>query len=154
MVHDLFLFAGLVYTYSTGMKQHLYVNEPDLVREMNQCITLNLGKPSYITNKLSPMLGNGILRANGHSWAQQRKLVAAEFFMDKVKVLWYVLSLSHPCQHIVVFLEWLIFTTIRDFYAIFMLFDFFQKEILLYKKNLHVRRTHTLDNPFMKITIK
>lgn len=76
---------GLVYTYSTGMKQHLYVNEPDLVREMNQCITLNLGKPSYITNKLSPMLGNGILRANGHSWAQQRKLVAAEFFMDKVK---------------------------------------------------------------------
>lgn len=76
---------GLVYTYSTGMKQHLYVNEPDLVREMNQCITLNLGKPSYITNKLAPMLGNGILRANGHSWAQQRKLVAAEFFMDKVK---------------------------------------------------------------------
>lgn len=76
---------GLVYTYSTGMKQHLYVNEPDLVREMNQCITLNLGKPSYITNKLAPMLGNGILRANGQSWAQQRKLVAAEFFMDKVK---------------------------------------------------------------------
>ncbi|WJX34456.1 hypothetical protein P8452_22568 [Trifolium repens] len=78
---------GLVYTYSTGMKQHLYVNEPELVREMNQCITLNLGKPSYITNKLSPMLGNGILRANGNSWAQQRKLVAAEFFMDKVKVM-------------------------------------------------------------------
>jgi len=87
LVHDLFLFSGLVYTYSTGMKQHLYVNEPDLVREMNQCITLNLGKPSYITNKLAPMLGNGILRANGHSWAQQRKLVGAEFFMDKVKVL-------------------------------------------------------------------
>ncbi|RDX65094.1 Cytochrome P450 714A1, partial [Mucuna pruriens] len=76
---------GLLYTYSTGMKQHLYVNQPDLVREMNQCITLDLGKPTYITNKLAPMLGNGILRANGHSWAQQRKLVAAEFFMDKVK---------------------------------------------------------------------
>ncbi|KAH1255536.1 Cytochrome P450 714A1 [Glycine max] len=76
---------GLLYTYSTGMKQHLYVNQPDLVREMNQCITLDLGKPTYITNKLAPMLGNGILRANGLSWAQQRKLVAAEFFMDKVK---------------------------------------------------------------------
>jgi len=68
------------------MKQHLYVNQPDLVREMNQSITLDLGKPTYITNKLAPMLGNGILRANGLSWAQQRKLVAAEFFMDKVKV--------------------------------------------------------------------
>lgn len=45
-----------------------------------------LGKPGYLTNKLAPMLGNGILRANGNSWAQQRKLVAAEFFMDKVKV--------------------------------------------------------------------
>ncbi|KAJ1387502.1 Cytochrome P450 [Sesbania bispinosa] len=76
---------GLLYTYSTGMKQHLYVNQPDLVREMNQCITLDLGKPSYVTNKLAPLLGNGILRANGLSWAQQRKLVAAEFFMDKVK---------------------------------------------------------------------
>ncbi|KAF7816584.1 cytochrome P450 714A1-like [Senna tora] len=76
---------GQLYTYSTGMKQHLYVNEAELVREMNQCITLNLGKPSYVTNKLAPLLGNGILRANGLSWAHQRKLVAAEFYMDKVK---------------------------------------------------------------------
>ncbi|XLU23276.1 hypothetical protein S245_059342 [Arachis hypogaea] len=76
---------GQVYTYSTGMKQHLYVNNPELVTEMNQSITLDLGKPTYITNKLAPLLGNGILRANGHSWANQRKLVAAEFFMDKVK---------------------------------------------------------------------
>ncbi|XP_061356664.1 cytochrome P450 714A1-like [Gastrolobium bilobum] len=76
---------GLVYTYSTGMKQHLYVNQPDLVREMNQCITLGLGKPSYVTNRLAPLLGNGILRANGHSWSHQRKLVAPEFFMGKVK---------------------------------------------------------------------
>ncbi|XP_014522620.1 cytochrome P450 714A1 [Vigna radiata var. radiata] len=76
---------GLLYTYSTGWKQHLYVNQPDLIRELNQSITLVLGKPGYLTNKLAPMLGNGILRANGNSWAQQRKLVAAEFFMDKVK---------------------------------------------------------------------
>ncbi|CAL0319599.1 unnamed protein product [Lupinus luteus] len=76
---------GLLYTYSTGMKQHLYVNQPELVRELNQCITLDLGKPTYITNKLAPLLGNGILRANGLSWAHQRKLVSAEFFMDKVK---------------------------------------------------------------------
>ncbi|XP_044460976.1 cytochrome P450 714A1-like [Mangifera indica] len=76
---------GPLYTYSTGMRQHLYVNQPELVKEMNQSNTLDLGKPSYVTKKLSPMLGNGIIRSNGHIWAQQRKIVAPEFFMDKVK---------------------------------------------------------------------
>lgn len=76
---------GSVYTYSTGARQHLYVNQPELVKELNQCFTL-LGKPSYLTKRLAPMLGNGILRSNGPSWAQQRKIVAPEFFMDKVKV--------------------------------------------------------------------
>ncbi|XP_015068173.1 cytochrome P450 714A1-like [Solanum pennellii] len=76
---------GPVFTYSTGNKQHLYVNQPELVKEMNQSISLDLGKPSYVTKRLAPMLGNGILRSNGHIWAMQRKIVAPEFFMDKVK---------------------------------------------------------------------
>ncbi|KAK9283804.1 hypothetical protein L1049_012058 [Liquidambar formosana] len=76
---------GAIYTYSTGIRQHLYVNHPDLVKEMNQSVTLDLGKPSYVTKRLAPMLGNGILRSNGLSWAQQRKIVAPEFFMDRVK---------------------------------------------------------------------
>lgn len=68
------------------MKQHLYVNQPELVKEMGQCKTLDFGKPSHMSRKLDPLLGDGILRANGLSWAHQRKLIAAEFFMDKVKV--------------------------------------------------------------------
>ncbi|EXC21096.1 Cytokinin hydroxylase [Morus notabilis] len=76
---------GLLYTYSTGMRQHLYINQAELVKEMNQSMTLDLGKPSYVTKRLAPMLGNGILRSNGLLWAQQRKIVAPEFFMDKVK---------------------------------------------------------------------
>ncbi|CAA3022935.1 cytochrome P450 714A1-like, partial [Olea europaea subsp. europaea] len=52
---------GPIYTYSTGNKQHLYVNHPELVKEMNQNKSLNLGKPSYVTKRLAPMLGNGIL---------------------------------------------------------------------------------------------
>ncbi|KAL6980795.1 hypothetical protein U1Q18_022434, partial [Sarracenia purpurea var. burkii] len=52
---------------------------------MNQSLTLDLGKPSDMTKRLRPMLGNGILRSNGLFWAQQRKIVAPEFFMDKVK---------------------------------------------------------------------
>ncbi|CAI9762316.1 unnamed protein product [Fraxinus pennsylvanica] len=76
---------GPIYTYSAGNKQHLYVNHPELVKEMNQSTSLDLGKPSYVTKRLAPMLGNGILRSNGHIWAQQRKIVAPEFYMDKVK---------------------------------------------------------------------
>lgn len=76
---------GPIYTYSTGDRQHLYVNHPDLVREMSQNMTLQLGKPTYVTKALAPMLGNGILRSNGTVWAQQRKIIAAQFFMDKVK---------------------------------------------------------------------
>ncbi|GJT04191.1 cytochrome P450 714A1-like protein [Tanacetum coccineum] len=76
---------GSIYTYLAGNKQHLYINDPELVKEMNQSITLGLGKPSYITKRLSPLLGNGILRSNGHFWVHQRKIIAPEFFMDKVK---------------------------------------------------------------------
>ncbi|XP_019262330.1 PREDICTED: cytochrome P450 714A1-like [Nicotiana attenuata] len=76
---------GPIYTYTTGNKQHLYVNQPELVKEMNQSKSLDLGKPSYVTKRLAPILGNGILRSNGHIWAMQRKIVAPEFFMDKVK---------------------------------------------------------------------
>lgn len=80
------LVTGCIYTYSTGNKQHLYVNHAELVKEMNQNNSLELGKPSYVTKRLSPMLGNGLLRSNGHLWAHQRKIIAPEFFMDKVKV--------------------------------------------------------------------
>ncbi|KAE9605968.1 hypothetical protein Lal_00025493 [Lupinus albus] len=76
---------GRLYTYSTGMKHHLYVNQPELVKEINQCNNLDLGKPSHNSNKLRHLFGNGIVRANGLSWAHQRKLIAPEFFMQKVK---------------------------------------------------------------------
>ncbi|KAI4383926.1 hypothetical protein MLD38_009707 [Melastoma candidum] len=75
---------GPVYMYSTGFRQHLYVTKPEFVKDMNQCADL-LGKPSYLTKRLSPMMGNSITRANGSLWAQQRKIVAPEFFADKVK---------------------------------------------------------------------
>ncbi|XP_073124152.1 cytochrome P450 714A1-like [Henckelia pumila] len=77
---------GPIYTYSTVNKQHLYVTHPEVVKEMNNhSLSSHLGKPSYITKRLAPMLGNGILRSNGHLWARQRKIVAPQFFMHRVK---------------------------------------------------------------------
>ncbi|XP_022750367.1 cytochrome P450 714A1-like [Durio zibethinus] len=76
---------GVIYTYSTGLRQHLYVNDLEVVKEMNQLNTLHLGKAPYMTKALKSMLGNGIIRANGHFWAHQRNIIAPQFFMDKVK---------------------------------------------------------------------
>ncbi|WCJ29553.1 Cytochrome P450 714A1 [Euphorbia peplus] len=79
------LLYGPIYTYSTGLKQHLYITDAEMVKEMNSCKTLDFGKPPYVTRRFAPMFGNGIMRSNGHFWALQRKIVAPEFFMVKVK---------------------------------------------------------------------
>ncbi|WZZ36978.1 hypothetical protein YC2023_020379 [Brassica napus] len=47
-----------VYTYSTGSKQHLYINHPEMVKELTQINTLNLAS---ITKRLEPILGNGVI---------------------------------------------------------------------------------------------
>lgn len=74
-----------MYTYSTGMKQHLYMNHPEMVKELNQANTLNLGKVSYVTKRLKSILGRGVITSNGPHWAHQRRIIAPEFFLDKVK---------------------------------------------------------------------
>ncbi|KAK9920181.1 hypothetical protein M0R45_028740 [Rubus argutus] len=76
---------GPVYMYSTGSKQHLYVSDPKLLRELKLHNSLGLGRPTYLSKTMQPLLGNGLIRANGHEWAYQRKLIAPEFFLDKVK---------------------------------------------------------------------
>lgn len=76
--------------YSTGSKQHLYVSDPKLLRELKLHNSLGLGRPTYLSKPMQPLLGNGLIRANGHEWAYQRKLIAPEFFLDKVKVCVYL----------------------------------------------------------------
>ncbi|KAK9290490.1 hypothetical protein L1049_008660 [Liquidambar formosana] len=76
---------GQMYMYSTGNKQHLYVSQPQFVKELNLHKSLDFGRPSYLTRATEPMLGDGIIKANGQHWAYQRKLIAPEFFLDKVK---------------------------------------------------------------------
>ncbi|XP_023637369.1 LOW QUALITY PROTEIN: cytochrome P450 714A2 [Capsella rubella] len=76
---------GRVYTYSTGLKQHLYINHPEMVKELSQTNTLNLGRITHITKRLNPILGNGIITSNGPHWAHQRRIIAHEFTHDKIK---------------------------------------------------------------------
>ncbi|KAG4992809.1 hypothetical protein JHK87_026266 [Glycine soja] len=60
---------GPVFMYSTGTKQHLYVEIPELIKS----------------------IGDGILMSNGPNWTFQRNLLAPEFFQSKImenKELW------------------------------------------------------------------
>lgn len=72
--------------FSLGNTQVLQVNKYDVVKEITTCRSLDLGKPSYQAKDFHSLLGDGILTSNGNFWAHQRKILAPELFMDKVKV--------------------------------------------------------------------
>lgn len=72
--------------FSLGNTQILFVNQPDAVREITTCTSLDLGKPSYQQKERGPLLGQGILTSNGAVWAHHRKILGPELYMDKVKV--------------------------------------------------------------------
>lgn len=72
---------GSIFMYSSGTIQILCVTDADMVKE----ISLNLGKPSYLSKDHGPLLGQGIFSSNGPYWAHQRKIIAPEFYLNKVK---------------------------------------------------------------------
>ncbi|KAJ9705546.1 hypothetical protein PVL29_003547 [Vitis rotundifolia] len=76
---------GQVFMFSLGNTQILYMNQPDIVREITTCSSLDFGKPSYQQRELGPLLGQGILTSNGAVWAHNRKILAPELYMEKVK---------------------------------------------------------------------
>ncbi|MCL7028132.1 hypothetical protein MKW94_028069 [Papaver nudicaule] len=76
---------GPVFTYSTGNAQMLYITQPELVKEINLWTSMSLGKPSHIQRDRGALFGKGVIGANGSLWAQQRKIIAPEFYMEKVK---------------------------------------------------------------------
>ncbi|XP_057724504.1 cytochrome P450 714C2-like [Arachis stenosperma] len=76
---------GKVFTFSIGNTQILVVNKPEIVRDIITCKSLDLGRPSYEKRTLGPLLGQGIATSNGTKWANQRKILAPELYMEKVK---------------------------------------------------------------------
>ncbi|KAL1557042.1 cytochrome P450 714C2-like isoform X1 [Salvia divinorum] len=76
---------GDIYTFSLGNTQVLVVNKYDVIKEVITCTSLDLAKPSFPGLDLEALFGNGIVTANGKNWAYQRKILAPELFIDKVK---------------------------------------------------------------------
>ncbi|KAL0419357.1 UNVERIFIED_CONTAM: cytochrome [Sesamum radiatum] len=71
--------------FSLGNTQIVHVTQPEMVREITTCTSLDLGKPTYQAKELGSLLGQGIITSNGPLWAHQRKIIAPELHMDKVK---------------------------------------------------------------------
>ncbi|CAI9107198.1 OLC1v1006502C2 [Oldenlandia corymbosa var. corymbosa] len=76
---------GEVFMFSLGNTQILSVTQPDMVKEITTCTSLDLGKPTYQAKERGSLLGQGILTSNGAVWAHQRKILAPELYMEKVK---------------------------------------------------------------------
>ncbi|GKU91594.1 hypothetical protein SLEP1_g5450 [Rubroshorea leprosula] len=76
---------GSTFMFSLGNIQILHMIHPDVVKEIITCTSLDLGKPSYQHKERGPLLGQGILTSNGAIWAHQRKVLAPELYMEKVK---------------------------------------------------------------------
>ncbi|KAI5679831.1 hypothetical protein M9H77_01058 [Catharanthus roseus] len=76
---------GDVFIFALGNTQILHVNQADMVREITTCTSLDLGKPTYQAKERGALLGKGILTSNGPFWAHQRKIIAPQLYMDKVK---------------------------------------------------------------------
>lgn len=80
------IITGPTFVYSTGAIQIICITDEEMVKEMNLHTSLNLGKPSYLSTERGPLLGRGILSSNGPYWAHQRKIIAPEFYLERVKV--------------------------------------------------------------------
>ncbi|CAL4901337.1 unnamed protein product [Urochloa decumbens] len=78
---------GETYLYWLRRRPALYVTDPELIREIGRCVSLDLGKPTYLQKGQEPLFGRGVLKANGAEWHRQRKLIAPEFYMAKVRAM-------------------------------------------------------------------
>ncbi|EOY19464.1 Cytochrome P450 [Theobroma cacao] len=76
---------GSTFMFALGNTQILHISNPDLLKEISISTSLDLGRPSYQQKALGPLLGQGIVASNGALWAHQRKILAPEFYMERVK---------------------------------------------------------------------
>lgn len=56
------------------------------VKEMSLSTSLSMGKPDHLSKDRGPLLGLGISASSGPIWVHQRKIIAPQLYLDKVKV--------------------------------------------------------------------
>lgn len=75
-----------MFIFSLGSIQILWAGDIEMVKDIGLCTSLILGKPSYLVKERGALLGQGIASSSGPLWAHQKKIIAPELYIDKVKV--------------------------------------------------------------------
>ncbi|KAK9757741.1 hypothetical protein RND81_01G183200 [Saponaria officinalis] len=81
-----------MFVYSTGSMQMLCITDPNIVKEIVLKTSLDSGKPAYLSKDRGPLLGQGVITSSGSLWAYQRKLIAPEFFPNKIKGMFEMMA--------------------------------------------------------------
>lgn len=82
----MYIYAGPMFVYGMGSIQFFCITDAEMVKEVSVYTSLNLGRPTYLSKEHGPLLGQGIISFDGPIWAHQKKIIAPEFYLDKVKV--------------------------------------------------------------------
>uniref|UniRef100_A0A7N0RCE8 Cytochrome P450 n=1 Tax=Kalanchoe fedtschenkoi TaxID=63787 RepID=A0A7N0RCE8_KALFE len=85
---------GDTIVFSLGTKQFLYVTDTAIVKEIHQCKSLDLGKPSYLQKDRGPLLGKGLITTSGPLWLHQRRTIAPHLYAEKIKDMLSVMNES------------------------------------------------------------
>ncbi|XWS56336.1 hypothetical protein CRYUN_Cryun09bG0077200 [Craigia yunnanensis] len=64
---------GSTFMFSMGNTQILHLSSPELLKEISTSTSLDYGRPPFLQKAVEPLLGQGIVAANGALWANQRK---------------------------------------------------------------------------------
>ena len=87
--------------FTMGNTPIMHVSNPDLVKDISHCLSIDLGRNTFLKETLKPLLGDGIFKANGETWSHQKRIIAPEFYLDKVKVIFiYIYFTSKICMPI------------------------------------------------------
>lgn len=85
--------TGQLFLYSIGTIPILHITDPDLVKAVSQCTPFELGRPQYVRKARRSLFGeHSIVMADSELWAYERKIIAQEFFMHRVKVITGMIS--------------------------------------------------------------
>jgi cytochrome P450 len=76
---------GNVYGICYGPVSILQVDDPDLLRDMSKNSQCYHKSNEFFKRSLRPLLGNGLLMSDGHTWKSQRKMVAPAFHHKAMK---------------------------------------------------------------------
>ncbi|WP_336487375.1 cytochrome P450 [Methylobacterium nigriterrae] len=66
-------------------RRTLFVSDPRLIRELLVDQAARLGREEVMTRSLTPVLGSGILTADGERWRAQRRTAAPVFRHDRIR---------------------------------------------------------------------